>query len=235
MQFSDPLSEPLSDLFSGLGRAVAATALLAQLTLVPAIVEAQPQPQSLYDRFIESVAIDRSDDVAAMLARGVDPNTVDPSADPVLLVAARAGFNPTVDLLLKAGAKVDAKNRFGDTAIMAAALGGHLAIVKKLQARGAEINPEGWTPLAYAASSGQVEVVRYLIEVGAKVDAASANGTTPLMMAARGGHAATIDLLLAKGADINHRNENGASALAWADRGGFFDIEKTLRQRGAKP
>lgn len=221
--------------FNKIVRGIATTALLAHFTLMPTVGQAQAQPQSLYDRFIESVAIDRSGDVAAMLARGVDPNTVDPNADPVLLVAARAGFNPTVDLLLRAGAKVDAKNRFGDTAIMAAALGGHLLIVKKLQARGAEINPVGWTPLAYAASSGQLEVVRYLIEVGAKVDAESANGTTPLMMAARGGHATTIDLLMAKGADVNHRNENGASALAWADRGGFFEIEKTLRQRGAKP
>jgi len=221
--------------FNDLVRGVAVAALLAQFSLAPKLAQAQAQSQSLYDRFIESVAIDRSDDVAVLLARGVDPNTVDPNADPVLLVAARAGFNPTVDLLLKAGAKVDAKNRFGDTAIMVAALGGHLAIVKKLHARGAEINPPGWTPLAYAASAGQTEVVRYLIESGAKVDAPSANGTTPLMMAARGGHAATIDLLLAKGADINHQNENGASARAWADRGGFFDIEKSLRQRGAKP
>ena len=221
--------------FNDLVRGAAVATMLAQIALTPTLAQAQAQPQPLYDRFIESVAIDRSDDVAALLARGIDPNTVDPNGDPVLLVAARAGFNPTVDLLLRAGAKVDAKNRFGDTAIMVAALGGHLAIVKKLQARGAEINTPGWTPLAYAASTGQTEVVRYLLESGAKVDALSANGTTPLMMAARGGHAATIDLLLAKGADINHQNENGASARAWADRGGFFDIEKSLRQRGAKP
>jgi len=212
-------------------RGVFAMMLLMTCALAPAAVQAQ----ALYDRFIEAVAIDRSDEVAALLGRGMDPNTVDPNADPVLLVAARAGFEPTVDLLLRAGAKVDAKNRFGDTAIMVAALGGYLPIVKKLFARGAEINPQGWTPLAYAASTGQTEVVRYLIEAGGKVDAASANGTTALMMAVRGGHAATVDLLLAKGADVNHRNDNGASALAWATRGGFYEIEKTLSQRGARP
>jgi ankyrin repeat protein len=190
---------------------------------------------ALYDRFIQSVAIDRSDDVAAILARGMDPNTVDPNGEPVLVVAARAGWIPTTDLLLKAGAKVDAKNSFGDTAIMVAALNGHIELVKKLQARGADINPRGWTPLAYAASNGKTDVVQYLLGVGADINARSPNGTTPLMMAVRGGHEATVDLLLAKGADPNLRNQNDASALAWATRGGFFAIEQSLRKQGAKP
>ncbi len=209
--------------------------LCALISLAPGATYAQAQKQSLYERFVESVAIDRSDDVAAILARGMDPNTVDPNGEPMLVVASRAGFEPTVDALLRAGAKVDAKNGFGDTAIMVAALGGHLALVKKLYSRGAEINPVGWTPLAYAATNGKTEVVRYLLEIGAKPNALSANGTTALMMAVRGGHAETVDLLLAKGADVNLRNQNGASALAWATRGGFGTIENTLVKRGAKP
>jgi ankyrin repeat protein len=191
--------------------------------------------QALYDRFITSVAMDRSEDVAALLARGMDPNTVDPNGEPVLVVAARAGWIPTTDLLLKAGAKVDAKNSFGDTAIMVAALNGHLELVKKLQARGADINPRGWTPLAYAASNGRIEVVQYLLGLGADINARSPNGTTPLMMAVRGNHEETVDVLLAKGADPNLRNQNDASALAWATRGGFFGIEQSLRKYGAKP
>ncbi len=212
-------------------RRLALRCLLAFAMLAPTLAPAQ----ALYDRFVQSVATDRSDDVAALLARGMDPNTVDPNGEPVLVVAARAGWEPTTELLLKAGAKVDAKNGFGDTAIMVAALNGHLVLVKKLFARGAEINPTGWTPLAYAATNGQTEVVRYLLEIGAKVNAQSANGTTPLMMAVRGGHAATVDLLIAKGADVNLRNQNDASALSWATRGGFDTIEKALQKSGARP
>ena len=142
--------------------------MLIGLAPVAAQTRAQPKPQGLYDQFVEAVAVDRSDEVTALLARGMDPNTVDPHGDPMLVVAARAGFEPTFDALLRAGAKVDAKNGFGDTAIMVAALGGHLTIVKKLYARGAEINPPGWTPLAYAATNGNTDVVRYLLEIGAK-------------------------------------------------------------------
>jgi uncharacterized protein len=216
-------------------RRIAGVLLCAIVGAAPLVAPAQPQKQSLYDRFVEAVAVDRSDEVAAMLARGMDANTVDPNGEPMLVVASRAGWVPTVDALLRAGAKVDAKNGFGDTAIMVASLGGHLVLVKKLKALGAEINPSGWTPLAYAAAGGKTEVVRYLLEVGANPNALSPNGTTALMMAVRGGHAETVDLLLSKGVDVNVRNQTGATALAWATRGGFGTIEKALVNRGAKP
>ena len=196
---------------------------------------ASARAQALYDTFVQAVVADRSDEVKRLLARGMDPNTVDPAGDPVLLVAARAGWVPTVDALLAAGAKVDAQNKFGDRPLMVAALGGHLAIVKKLCAKGAQLDPPGWTPLIYAASNGQNETVAYLLGIGANIEAESPNGTTALMMAVRGGHAATVDLLIAKGADVNHRNESGASALAWAERGGYEAVVKALKQRGAKP
>ncbi len=186
-----------------------------------------------YDSFVQAVAIDRSDQVRALLARGMDPNTLDPNGDPVLLVAARAGWQPTVDALLGAGAKVDLPNRFGDRPITVAALGGHLAIVKTLYTRGAALDGPGWTPLLYAASGGQTEVARYLLDAGANVNAVSPNGTTPLMMAVRGGYAPTVDLLLSHGADVNQHNENGATALSWAVRGGFDAIARALRSHGA--
>ena len=216
-------------------RRVAGVLLCAIAGLAPVAVPAQPQKQSLYDRFVESVAIDRSDEVAAMLARGMDPNTVDPNGEPMLVVASRAGWVPTVDALLGAGAKVDAKNGVGDTAIMVAALGGHLVAGQEVASARRQINPSGWTPLAYAATGGKTEVVRYLLEVGANPNALSPNGTTALMMAVRGGHAETVDLLLSKGVDVNVRNQTGATALAWATRGGFDAIEKALVKRGAKP
>ena len=60
----------------------------------------------------------------------------------------------TVDVLLAARADVNARNKFGDTAIMAAALAGNLAIVRTLRARGASLENSGWTALIYAATGG---------------------------------------------------------------------------------
>src|SRR3989442_15506357 len=193
-----------------------------------------PRAQGLYDAFVQAVVTDRSDEVRALLARGIDPNAVDPRGEPVLLVAARAGWQPTVDALLAAGAKVDARNPFGDRAIMVAALGGHLAIVKTLLRRGAALDTPGWTPLIYAATNGQTEVARYLLDVGADINAAAPNGTTALMMAVRGGHGATVDLLLARGGDVNRRNPNGATALGWATPAGIQGIRQVLAARAAR-
>ena len=61
----------------------------------------------------------------------------------------------------------------------------------------------GWTPLHWAARSGQVEVVRMLIDSGADVNYADEKAGTPLHMAVYSGHGDVAELLIAKGADVN--------------------------------
>src|SRR5260221_5687360 len=111
----------------------------ALFALMLALAPSGLRAQALYDAFIRAVTSDDVDEVRAMLARGVDPNTVDPNGEPVLVVAARAGWERTVDALVSAGAKIDAANPFGDRPVMVAALSGHLTIVKKLLNRGAAL------------------------------------------------------------------------------------------------
>ncbi len=206
--------------------------LVAALAVAAAC--AAPAAADLYEDFIVAVTNDRVPEVKELLGRGVDPNTVGPNGEPVLVLAARANYAGTIDALLAAKANVNAKSAFGDTAIMAAALNGHLDLVKKLRARGAEIDGPGWTPLIYAATGGRDAVVAYLLAEGAKVNAVSPNGTTALMMAAREGKGSTVTLLIAKGADVNIRNQNGATALAWALRANEQEMAAQLRRAGAR-
>ena len=100
--------------------------------------------------------------------------------------------------------------------------------MQALRAAGAEMNPRGWTPLIYAATGGHDDIVKFLLDHGADINAASPNGTTALMMAIHEHQPDTARLLIARGADIQHRNENGATALAWAKRG-----DETELVRGA--
>jgi ankyrin repeat protein len=190
--------------------------------------------QQLYEDFLFAVNNDRAGDVRALLQRGIDPNTVDPNGDPVLVIAARAGYLATVDVLLAGRADVNARNRYGDTALMSATLNGHLDVVKTLRARGTEVNQVGWTALIYAAAGGHDDIVRYLLAEGADINAASPNGTTALMMAVREGRFATAELLVARGADVNHRNQNGASALEWAKRNNDTALVARLHRAGAR-
>ena len=212
-------------------RGTAARCLVA-LTLLafgptPALADA-------YEDFVFAVSNDRVPQVKELLAKGIDPNTVAPNGEPVLVIAARFGFAGTVDALLAAKANVNARSTVGDTAVMAAALGGYLDLVKTLRARGATIDGAGWTPLIYAATGGHDAVVTYLLSEGANVNASSPNGTTALMMAVREGKAGTATLLIARGADVNVRNQNGATALAWALRGNEKALAEQLKRAGAR-
>ncbi|HEY4138813.1 MAG TPA: ankyrin repeat domain-containing protein [Casimicrobiaceae bacterium] len=204
------------------------------LSLALAIASVPTAAQQVYEDLIVAVANDRADEVKRLLARGMDPNSVDPNGDPLLFIAARAGYRATVDVLLAAKANVNAKNRFGDTPLMVAALNGQLEIVRRLRVQGAELDPRGWTPLIYAATGGHDAVVTYLLDQGANINGQSPNGTTALMMAVRESRGSTFDLLLRRGADVQRRNENGASALDWAKRGNETAMAEKLRRAGAK-
>jgi ankyrin repeat protein len=194
---------------------------------------ALPARADLLEDFIIAVNNDRVATVRELLAKGIDPDSVGSSGEPVLVMAARHNFSAVVEALLAAKANVNAKSTFGDTAIMAAAFGGHLDLVKTLRTRGAGIDGPGWTPLIYAAAGGHDAIVTYLLGEGADINAASPNGTTALMMAAREGKGPTATLLLAKGADVNRRNENGVTALAWALRNNERAMADALRKAGA--
>jgi len=53
--------------------------------------------QQAYEDFLAAVANDRADEVKKLLARGIDPNTVDKNGDPALVIASRLGYVATVD------------------------------------------------------------------------------------------------------------------------------------------
>lgn len=55
---------------------------------------------------------------------------------------------------------------------MPLALSGHLEVVKVLVVRGADAacrDAQGYTPLHAAAAAGQVDVLKYLLQLGAEV------------------------------------------------------------------
>ena len=151
-----------------------------------------------------------------------------------MMLAIKEGHVSLSKWLLERRAKVDPRNEFGETALMLAAAGGDLSLVKHLVTYGARINIEGWSPLIYAAWRGHTEVVRYLLDNGADIDAVSANGTSALMMASAFGQFETVKLLLWKVADPNLKTDSGGTALQWAIRAKNTDIAALLRQAGAE-
>ncbi|MBI1919528.1 MAG: ankyrin repeat domain-containing protein [Geobacter sp.] len=97
------------------------------------------------------------------------------------------------------------------------------------------IDREGYTPLAYAAQKGCMDVVTLLVEANADVDATYARiGWTPLLHAAQSRHADVVGYLLAHGAEVNRKTASGLTPLSVALSGSPFnhghegDRNKTL-------
>jgi ankyrin repeat protein len=89
--------------------------------------------------------------------------------------------------------------------------------------------------LLRAASRGQLETVRSLVQSGTNVDSRSKYGNTPLMRAAYKGHVRVAEFLLDNGADINAQNMHGNTPLLVTVSSGHSEMIEFLLRRGADP
>jgi ankyrin repeat protein len=172
-----------------------------------------------YEDFFQAVKQDNPRVISSLLARGFDPNSVDPKGVHGLFTAVQDGSLKAADALVDwPKTQVEWRSVKDESPLMIAALRGHTELVRKLIARGADVNKTGWTPLHYAATGGHAAIVELLLENHAYIDAESPNKTTPLMMAAHYGTGPTVKLLLEAGADPLARNELGLTAIDFAHR-----------------
>lgn len=132
---------------------------------------------------------------------------------------------------------------------------GDVAMVEKALAAGASVNAKdsesGYTPLMEAATSGQVEIVKLLLEKKADVHIQDNNGFTALMYTAMGSpsvkkdddislvnpenYLAITKLLVDAKADVNKKADNKSTALLLAVGSGNPEIVEFLLKAGANP
>lgn len=67
-----------------------------------------------------------------------------------------------------------------------------------------------------AASSGNEDLINFLLEEGLDINYPTPDGWTPLFIAARDGQAEAAKLLIFRGADLNVQTDRGATALLMA-------------------
>lgn len=159
-----------------------------------------------------------------------------------LHIASALGYNEIVELLVRYGASLNAKNISRDTALHRAAGKGHKNTVELLLKSGADINilnNSGQTPgywAYYLQGNNHQDIAKMLIEAGLDLNTQSkSSGWTMLMWASYRGDIDMVNLLLEKGADPAIKGKDGNNALDLAKRKGklkvVYVIEDFLKSR----
>lgn len=174
--------------------------------------------------------------VRLLIGRGADVNAADKSGTTALMLA--AGDPEKVRVLLKHGAKVDARTTFERTPLLiACTYADNIEVVRLLLDAGAGIEDHdryGETVVTSASKQGGTELLELLIAAGADIRGGGGLGErAPLVWAAGAGHADTIDCLLRHGAGRDAEALNGSLFVA-AVRG-HTDVVRLLLEHEADP
>jgi ankyrin repeat protein len=94
--------------------------------------------------------------------------------------------------------------------------------------------PDGTTPLHWAAYHDRDALVAKLLGAGANADAANRYGITPLLLACQNGNEKSVRALLDAGANANTTQRGGETALMVAARTGRPAPVKLLLEKGAR-
>jgi ankyrin repeat protein len=149
------------------------------------------------------------------------------------------------EALIRAGADVNAVNRYGVTALSLAAGNGNAALLESLFKSGADTKAadaalrEGRTLLMLAARTGSADAVKLLLTHGGAVNASeSRTGTTALMWAASENRAEAVRVLVAAGASVDVRSKVTAyphtppGVIGDALEEGYSYVGQTVLPRG---
>jgi ankyrin repeat protein len=183
--------------------------------------------------------------VSALVDAGADVNKTAHSNKPGLLrLAAIRGHVEAVQLLLKAGACINATSEDKTTVLRAAISTNNVDLIKILLDAGADVNasagPElGRTALQKAAEDSNTGILKLLLSHGADVNAPAGHsrGITALQGAAISGHLNIVLILLRSGAQINAppASREGRMALDAAAEHGRLDIVHLLLKNDDEP
>ncbi|CAE8641520.1 unnamed protein product, partial [Polarella glacialis] len=175
-----------------------------------------------------------------------------------LIEAAKAGqVEGCSKALEEPKVKVDQKDPDGVNALMHAASGGYIQVVRFLVEKGARISAKddmGETALMKACKEGHTPIITFLVEAqamqrkktgplgGGKDDAAQTlarekkrildmkddEGVTALMKAAEQGEGDVVQILITEGASLDLKDDEGWDVLMWTSLSGHFEICELL-------
>ena len=220
-----------------LSRALLMNWPLALLLLVPADAAAAAPAPDAPRRVVDAAKTPDTVALRRLIDQRMDVNDTDVDGTSALHWAVHRDDVNAVDLLLGAGAKASATNRYGVTPLSLACINGNARIVDHLLKAGSDPNTrsaDDETALMTASRTGATEVVKLLVAGGADVNAKETwRGQTALMWAVAEQHPEVVDALIEAGADIRARSTKGFTPFLFAVRSGDPRIVRRLLAAGA--
>ncbi len=186
-----------------------------------------------YERFRTSTA-----DMVALTASASDPLPMTATAlDQELIKASAGGDVARIKQLVKDGARVNATDAWGNTALLVSAREGEMDSARLLLRSGADVEGRGgaMTPLGAAALRGHAHMARLLLRAGADLNAVGLNDQTPLMNAVKLNRLDTARVLLKAGANTLVTDRAGDNLLVVAITEDYPEMLSLLLELGAYP
>jgi ankyrin repeat protein len=178
------------------------------------------------------------DVIEHLINTGHDVNAKnDKDGTTVLMYAILSNSDAVVNILIEAGANVNAKNNDGYNALLIASMYNRLELIKLLISAEVNINTRtntGATALMFASRYSTKDVAELLINAGAEIHAKDNTGATALMFASSNSNKEVVELLIRAGAEINTKRNNGTTALMHASWFSNKEVVELLIRAGAE-
>jgi ankyrin repeat protein len=176
--------------------------------------------------------------VQYLIAKGANVNArATDTKETALMNAVTREHAEIIKALLAAKADISVRNSFDFNAFTSAVAAGNQEVAGWLLDAGAKVDEgaSGLTPLAFAVSSGNVAMMRFLVARGADVNHGVKKGEqTALISAILAAQVEAVKTLIELKADVNAKMKDGTTPLKLARKGDQEEIVALLEAAGAK-
>lgn len=139
-----------------------------------------------------------------------------PASGAALRQAAQSGDTAAIERLIARGAALDEPDSSGQTALLLAVAGNHVAGARRLIEAGASINAQASnqdTPWLLAGARGRAEIIALMLPRRPDLSIRNRYGGNALIPACERAHVEAVKLLLTSGIDVDHVNNLGWTCL----------------------
>lgn len=186
-----------------------------------------------------NIAVKREDmgDIHTLIASGIDVNKKG-SDGRTCIMSATFKWRPNILplFLTMNGVDLNVQDKLGHSALSLAASSNNVQAAQMLTTCSHEIDinikdRKGKTPLHYAMSKCEMEMITILLDAGADPNAPDKDGVSPFMLSCKTNSVPIFQSLIAAGANVNSVDARGRTPAIWCCRQGSSDkLEVILRQ-----